>query len=395
MSALAAAGLVAAAATLCGPLAGLDADALRAVCDVPAVAESCARARQRSEPALAARASRWPEQLQRVSPSVSLGGESRSFDEALLATHTNALLVVRDRVIVYERYLNGSDAQTRFASWSIAKSITSVLMGIAIDRGLIRSVGEPVERYLPELAVTAFEGVTIEQLLMMRDGTNYTEQLPDGPSTLDVVKMRSTYGHCTRFTDVSGLDLRRVTPPGSRFVYSTLSSGLLGLIEERATGQTLARFTEAALWKPAGMQADAFWILDGPASDGRALAGGGFNATARVGQMMLDHGRINGRQIVSRDWVSRSTRYAGREPVIPGAPRGYQYQWWTMIGTDRFEAIGIHGQFLSIDPATRTVIVKLSHWPQIGGLRLNQDTWALLQAVRDAVGSGRIPAAAP
>ncbi len=333
------------------------------------------------------RPSRLGQRLHRLAPEVAIGGDTASFDEALRGTFTNALLVMQDGAIVAERYFNGADSSSRFNSWSVAKSITSVLIGIAVDRGMIGSVTDPVERYLPELAQSAYAGVTIEQMLMMRDGTSYTEQADGEASTLQRAAVRSVYRNETRFTDVRGLGIERLNPPGAVFNYSTLTSSLLGRVVESASGMTLAAFTERYLWKPAGMEAPAFWVLDGTLPEGRAFGGSSFNATlrdyGRFGQMMLDGGRANGRQVVSRAWVEKSTRYTGPEAVIKGAPRGYQYQWWTMLGTDRFEAIGVHGQFVSIDPASRTVIVKLSHWPERGGAQYNRDTLALLDAIRD------------
>jgi len=336
------------------------------------------------------KAARVIRKRQALDPVVMLSGKAFAFDDALKATHTNALLVMREGVIVDERYLNGGSENSRFMSWSMAKSISSILVGIAIDKQLINSEDEPIERYVPQMKGTAYEGVTIEQLLTMRDGTSYTEQLPGAESTLDKIRKRSTYRNEKRFTDLDGLNLTRTSQPGTQFNYSTLTSTILGRLVEGASGMTLAKFTEKYLWKPAGMEASAYWLLDGALPQGQAVSGGGFNATlrdyGRLGQMMLDGGRINGKQIVSKAWVEKSTRDWSDKPVIPGAPRGYGYQWWTMkTAPGRYEAIGIHGQFMSIDPATRTVIVKLSHWPEKGGKQYNLDSLALLDATRSAV----------
>lgn len=321
---------------------------------------------------------------------VGIGAGPTTFEDALAATYTNALLVIKNGEIASETYRNGSAGSNRFMSWSIAKSVTSILVGIALDRGLIHSLEDPVEQYVPDLKGTAFEGVSIEAMLTMRDGTSYTEQSPDGKSTLIQLRRDSAYRNLHRFSDVRPLGLVKVAPPGTRFNYSTLTSTILGRVVEGASGMTLAAFTEKFLWIPAGMEADAYWMLDGDLPSGKALAGGGFNATlrdyGRIGQMMLDGGRINGRQIVSKSWVERSTRDWSEIPVLSFEPRGYAYQWWTHKNAPgRFEAIGIYGQFISIDPNTRTVIVKLSYWPQVGGRQLNTDTVSLLDAVRRKV----------
>lgn len=341
------------------------------------------------EPVATGKPRALPRRAAAMPASIAFDGKALPLEDALAHTYTNALLVMRDGAIVDERYRNGGSADDRFVSWSMAKSITAILVGIAVDKGMIASVDDPIERYVPETRGTAYAGATVEQLLRMQDGTSYTEQVEGGEATLDVIKKRSVYANRTGFTDLSGLELKRIAAPGSRFLYSTLTSTILGRLVEEASGLSLAAFTEKYLWKPAGMEAPAYWLLDRPAPVGHALGGSGFNATlrdyGRIGQMMLDGGRANGRQIVSRAWVEKSAHYAGSGSVVPGAPRGYGYQWWTMLGTPRFEAIGIHGQFLSIDPATRTVIVKLSYWPEKGGRQYNLDTFALFDAIRASV----------
>lgn len=324
-----------------------------------------------------------------LNPDVMLGKEKLSFQDALKKTYTNALLVIKDGKIVYEQYLNGSTEDSQFISWSMAKSVTSILVGAAVRRGDIKDLDDPVENYLDDLKGTAFEGATIRNLLMMRGGTNYKEQSRDGKPHSAKIAFRGMYLNKTRYADVRGLGLKNINKPGSTFNYSTLTAGLLGRVVEKATGMSLAKFTEKVLWKPAGMEADAYWLLDGEPGVGVALAGGGLNAVlrdyGRIGLMMLNGGRANGRQIVSKDWVKQSTQYTGDKPVIKGAPRGYQYQWWTMMGTKRFEAIGIYGQFISIDPATNTVIVKMGHWPAKGGMRYNIESLTLFETIRRAL----------
>lgn len=322
-------------------------------------------------------------------PAVTLRGTAVDFDEALRRTHTNALLVIKGGRIVHEQYLNGGGPADRYMSWSIAKSVTAILTGIAIERGVIAGLGDPIDRYLPALAGTPYEGVSIENMLQMREGSSYAEIRPDGSSDTETLRRRATYANSARFTDFSGLGLTRKHPPGAVFNYATLTSGLIAAALEAASGKSLARLTEDWLWKPAGMEASAHWLLDGPPPAGRAIGGGAFNAVlrdyGRIGQMMLDGGRLGGRQVVSRDWVKRSaTDVHGVQ--IPEEGRGYNLHWWTTPAAGRFEAIGIHGQFISIDPASDSVIVKLSHWPDKGGLDYELDTLALFDAIRRAIG---------
>jgi CubicO group peptidase (beta-lactamase class C family) len=121
------------------------------------------------------------------------------------------------------------------------------------------------------------------------------------------------------------------------------------------------------LWKPAGMESYGFWMLDGAPGTGREFNGAGFNAVARdyarFGLMMLHGGKVGSKQIVPQDWVKTATAPRETEPVAPGSPLGYRYQWWTIAGTDAYLALGLQGQFIYVDPATETVIVKLSYFP--------------------------------
>lgn len=324
-----------------------------------------------------------------LSVSVELGGKTMDLTQALKYTDTNALLVIKDGKVVYEEYRNGSDQDSRFVSWSMAKSITSILFGIALSEGKIQSIEDPIEQYLPELQGTVFEGVSLKNMLMQRAGTDYKEWSLFGSTDVDQLVEQSLFTGEKRFTDIQALKLKRKTEAGEKFNYSTLNSTLLGRVIEAATGMSLAQYTQQKLWIPAGMQDSAYWMLDGKPGDGKAFAGGGFNATlrdyARIGLMMLNNGFINGKQIVPQTWVKQSTQYLSDEPVIKGAPRGYQYQWWTFLDSNIFEAVGIRGQYISVDPDTNTVIVKLSYWPKRGGGSYARQNHQLLTAIRQSL----------
>ena len=319
-------------------------------------------------------------------PIMLPGGRSLSLEDALTETYTNAFLVMKDGEIVYERYFNGADAETQFIGWSISKSVTSILVGLALEDGVIASLEDPVELYLPELEGTAFEGATLLNLLEMRAGTSYTEQSRSGPPTVNILANRALFLQQARFTDISDLGLVRLHPPGEAFNYSTLTASLLGKVVENATGETLAAYMSRRLWQPGGMHNDAYWMLDGLPDEGDEFAGGGLNATARdfarLGQIMLDGGRIGDAQVIPEDWITASTVHTRQDPVIPGAPRGYGYMWWTFLGLDLFEAVGIHGQFISVDPVTNTVIVKMSCWPERGSGPRAMESHQLFTQVR-------------
>ncbi len=153
-------------------------------------------------------------------------------------------------------------------------------------------------------------------------------------------------------------------PPGEVFQYKTIDTAVLGLLIERISqGGTLSSYMTTHLWEPLGAEADGFFIMDGEPGVGREFSGAGFNAVmrdyARIGLMMQNEGRVNGKQIVSPEWIRESTRPTGKQDQL----LDYGYQWWTLSGTPAYSAIGLQGQFIFVDPSTKTVVVKLSYFP--------------------------------
>jgi CubicO group peptidase (beta-lactamase class C family) len=316
-------------------------------------------------------------------------GKTYSLEEALQTARTNGFLVIHKGKIVAERYYNGAAEDSLFASFSMSKSVTSILVGTAIRQGHIKSVDERLDTYLPELKGTAYDGVTIKQALLMRSGVAFQESYRfDEPNHLSILFDQAMVRNKIRFADFSSLDLKRGAEPGTKFNYSTLETNVLGRLVVAATGMRLADYMEEALWHPAGMEAPALWLLDGDEPEGQAIAGGGLNVTlrdyGRIGLMMLNGGTIGGNRILSEEWVAESTIPDGTEPARPERPerpQGYQYQWWTMPESDAYSAKGIHGQFIYVDPETETVIVKTSYWPGAWIRDLEKLTLASFRAV--------------
>lgn len=291
-------------------------------------------------------------------------GESYTPEQFLDRTYTDALLVMKDGRIVYENYRNNSDERTRFIGWSMTKSLVSLLVGKALDEGKIASLDEPIETYLPELKGGGYEGVTIRQILQMRSGVDYQERYDfANPGIAASNHINALVKNVSRFADPART-IERSHAPGEVFAYKTLDTAVLGWLLERATGTTVSAYMAQHLWEPLGAERDGYFIMDGPPGVGREFTGAGFNATlrdfARVGLMMLNGGRANGRQIVPADWVALSTRPT--EHSSRAERDGYGMQWW-MLGDTAYSAIGLQGQYIYVDPATRTVVVKLSHFP--------------------------------
>lgn len=283
------------------------------------------------------------------------------------STFTDAMLVVRDGAIAFEDYRNRFSPRERHIGFSMSKTIIAMLIGQALERGEIVSLDDPVEQYWPELEEGGYAGATIRDLLEMRSGVDIEERYDFGenPSLAACIHDTAIVLNRARFADF-GIGVGRREAPGTSFNYATLDTAVLGRVLENATGTRLAQLTSERLWQPLGASRNAFWLADGPPGVGRSLAGMGFNATlrdfARLGQLMLDDGMVEETRVLPEGWVSQMT---SMRPLDPESPRpGYGFQTW-QLGEEpgAYSAIGLAGQYIYVHPQSRTVIVKLSHYP--------------------------------
>ena len=291
-------------------------------------------------------------------------GEPANLQTLLEETDTSGLLVLVDGEIVHEEYRLTSGPEVRWISWSVAKSFISALVGIALSEGRFESVEEPITKYVPELAGSAYEGVRIEDILQMSSGARWSEDY--GSATSDITRFGAAIVFGGSQDDFSAT-LEREFEPGTYNRYNSTDTQVLGMLLVRITGQTIAEYMEEKLWQPLGMEQDAYWITDDP---GMELAFGGLNATlrdfARFGELYRRGGEWHGRQIVPADWVSASVT-ADAPHLEPGEnPHsdwvvGYGYQWWLPESDEgEFSAIGVYNQFLYVNPARGVVIAKTS-----------------------------------
>lgn len=248
----------------------------------------------------------------------------------------------------------------------MTKSITSLLIGCALEEKRIESIDDPITKYLPELKGGGYEGVSIRQILQMRSGVDYEERYDFAhPGIAARNHEQAVVRNVVRFADAAR-KIARKHAPGEVFEYKTLDTAVLGWLLERVSGgSSVAAYTAQRLWEPLGAEADGFYIMDGPPGTGREFNGAGFNATlrdfARIGLMMLNEGMANGHRIVSADWIRESTTPS----TVLGDDflAGYGYQWWMAPKSHAYYALGLQGQFIFVDPAIRTVVVKLSYDP--------------------------------
>jgi CubicO group peptidase (beta-lactamase class C family) len=320
----------------------------------------------------------------------TVGDESLAASGFAGRTFTNALVILKHGSIVHERYRNLTDERERFVSFSMAKSITSMLIGIALEEGHIKSLDDPISDYVTELKGSGYEGVSIRNIMRMRSGVAYDERYDFNTVQSQAQKTHelAIVQNVERFTFLAPT-LQRVATPGEAFNYSTMDTAVLGWMLERATRQPVSTYTTAKLWEPAGMEWSGFWMADGPPGVGRALSGMGYNAAARdyarLGQLMLQKGRVMGRQILPEDWIELSTASTATNSDKAISSQdftlGYGYQWWTLHGTGAYIAIGLQGQYIYVDPLTETVVVKLSYYPPGDDSRLANEAFNFFRAV--------------
>jgi CubicO group peptidase (beta-lactamase class C family) len=312
------------------------------------------------------------------------GGQTLQAKDFAERTFTDALLIIKDGRIVHEAYLNRTTPKTRFMSYSMGKSFNSIMAGIAIAEGRIGGVNDQIVKYMPELKGTAYDGLTLKNLLQMRTGVDWNDNF-FAPGPARDAHVAAFVDNKQRYVVAAAGMKRGARPPGQAFNYNSIEAALVGEIVSRATGGTLSDYLSARVWKPAGMETGAFYVLDGPPEVGKEFTAGAFNAAlrdyGRVGLMMLNGGKANGRQVVPTAWVKESTT-PGPGPGHPEEGTGYAYLWWTIDGTAAYTMLGGEGQFVYVDPATRTVIVKLSHIPvgSAEGTKAMAESFAFLKA---------------
>ncbi|MBT2134908.1 beta-lactamase family protein [Croceibacterium sp. LX-88] len=303
-------------------------------------------------------------------PHIDVGGQSHDYERFAEDTFTNALLVIRDGRIVFEDYRNRSDETTPFISFSMAKTFTAMLVGLALDKGEIGSLDDLAVKYVPQLKGGGYDGVTIRQLLQMRSGSDIDERYDFGenPSLAGRIHESAIIRNERRFADFA-IDVGRRSEPGSTFNYATLDTAVLGWVLEEAVGQKLEQQMQERIWAPLGAERDGFWIADGPPGRGRALNGMGFNATlrdfGRLGQLLLDGGRRGQTRVLPEGWVTQMSTMLPVPIRGPQAqPPGYGFQTWQVDEEPgAFAALGLAGQMIYVHPKSRTVIVKLSFLP--------------------------------
>jgi len=286
-------------------------------------------------------------------------GQTRTIEDFLAHQRVTGLLVIKDGTVLFERYQYDRKPADRFISHSMAKSIVSLAVGIAVAEGKIASLDHPVSKYVPKLAGSAYGETTIRNVLRMSSGVQFSEAYDGKDDLTRFVIARNTEGSIAALRQFQ----TREAEQGSRFHYASSETMLLAVLLREVTGTTLSEYLTARLWQPMGAEADASWVKG---SDGTESAFGNFNATlrdyGRLGMLLANDGAVGGRQIVPKDYLLDATDWHRHPPAFQ--PRkatpyfGYGYQFWPFPGEKRrFALLGVYGQSIFVDPELKLVMV--------------------------------------
>jgi len=320
-------------------------------------------------------------------------GEALTLDAYFNRNPTTGLLIARGETILVERYQYDRHDRHRLTSWSMAKTVTSMLMGIAIAEGRIRSVDEPAAAYVPALEGTEYGRTSLRHLLQMSSGVRFVE---DYSGNDDVMKLaRATFaqrgeGGAKAVTPFN----ERLVPSGTRFYYASAETQVLGLVLRSVVGRPVTAYLEEKIWHPMGAEADATWLVD---RSGQEVTFCCINAVlrdyARLGLLLAHEGNWRGRQLIPAAWIRDATTVRGDQahlrPGIATGFFGYGYQTWIFPGERRmFALLGVRGQSIFVDPQSRLVMVHSAVRKQAAaGSRPRESTALWAAAVRELGGS--------
>ena len=297
-----------------------------------------------------------PKAAQEINPTWTWQGKPQTIATYMKTMNTSGLMVLQDGKIVLERYGLGRTPQERWTSFSVAKSVTSILVGAAIADGKISSLNDKVSTYLTDLKGSAYDDVSVRQLITMTSGVKWNEDYQDPKSDVARVGLE---------TDEPGVNpvisymrkLPRAHPPGTKFVYNTGETDLTGLLVSTAVGKPLSTYMSEKIWQPFGMEQDAVWMTDqGGHERGGCCLSMTLRDYARLGQFLLEDGVAQGKPMVPERWVELATSYQNDF----GNERGYGFFIWIIPGG--YAAEGIFGQQIFVFPQDKLVIAVNSAW---------------------------------
>ena len=318
---------------------------------------------------------------------MTIGDKLLTLDALMAEQHMAGMVILQNGKIRYEQYRMDFEQDDRWTSFSVAKSLVSTMVGAAIKDGLIKSIDDPLTDYIPELAGSGYDGVTVLQLLTMTSGVQWNEDYSDPKS--DVALFNNT-------KSVDGMDpiivymktLKNEAEPGTRWQYNTGETNLIGVLVAKATGKTISEYLSEKVWAPYGMKQDAEWLLN---EGGKEIGGCCISATIRdyalFGQFAMDGGVIDGQSVVPDGWFAKA---GTKQADIGVEDRGYGYQWWTN-DDGSFAGQGIFGQGIFIDPKRKLVIASNGNWPSASPDDYKNQRLAFYKAVQASIDAEATP----
>ena len=282
-------------------------------------------------------------------------GKSRMLDDYLNTHPVTGLLIAKDETILIERYQYARNEKQLLTSFSMAKTIIGLLIGIALEQGAIRSIDDAAEVYVPELKGTEYGRTPIKALLQMASGVAFNENYADRSADIyTLARLTLEQDPAGTLNAVKRFNTRK-HPPGAVFSYSSAESSVLGLVVARATGRTVSEFASQVLWQPLGAEADARWNID---ATGQEVTFAYYNAVlrdyARLGLMLAHGGKWAGRAVVPEKWIGVSTSVY---PDGPSPTYGY-HVWISHIDKSRFYLLGLRGQIILVDPKRKMILMQ-------------------------------------
>jgi CubicO group peptidase (beta-lactamase class C family) len=296
------------------------------------------------------------------------------------------LIIIQDGKVRLEKYGLDQRPDGRWTSFSVAKSLTSTLVGAAIKDGFIKSIDDKVTAYIPDLKGSAYDDVSIKQLLTMTSGVKWNEDYTDPKSDVAMFNLHKAEPG----VDVTVSYMRKLpreAPAGSKWVYKTGETNLIGVLVSSATKQKLSDYLSQKVWVPFGMEQNAEWMLG---STGHEISGCCLSATlrdyARFGMFVAGGGMAGGKSVLPDDWLPKATTKQAETGEVGG---GYGYQWWTN-DDGSFAAQGIFGQGIFIDPKRKLIIASNGNWPTATDDKgVGKEREAFYKSVQIALDGGR------
>lgn len=331
-----------------------------------------------------------------IFPSIQIANspQSISFEEAnsiiprwsnktTLATymsdnHVKGVIVLKDNKIVLENYEQGIDKETLWTSFSVAKSVSSMLLGVALKAGDISSLEDRLEKYIPEFEGYDYGKVTVRQLLTMTSGIAWNEDYEDANSDVGQMYQMPCQGRESHILSYMKT-LKFAHQPGTQWNYSTGETDLVGILIQKATGKSLSAYLSEKMWIPFGMEHRAYWLAD--ECSNLNIGGSGISASlrdySRLGTLMLHQGKLNNEDIFSEEYLNNATAVLYK---ANDEGDGYGYLWWR-FNNGSYAAVGIFGQMIYVDPSKNLVIAQIASWPKAGSAELVAGRNAFIEAV--------------